>query len=332
MKRILALLLSLLLTASLMACGGETQPAQTAEPTVPQPTESPEEAKVLKILTIGNSHSSDANQLLYEVFQDQAPEQEVVIGTLYYSGCSIAKHVGFASGNQPVYELSINSDGTWVRTKDVTMEYGLRFQAWDIVVIQEVFAGNEAVFLNDNRQKLVDYVNQHIRHPHTFVWNMDIVCPNDETFYSPTYDPQPPANFRAQQTAIHGFDPVNDLKLTQANVVKYILPDETYTNYIPSGTVVMYAYLVDGWTQPELYRDYIHVTDFGRLLVSYMWYAQLTGQPLTEVHLDSIDASLRHRRAIALGDMAVTQEMKQTIINAVNHCLENPWTVPGESS
>lgn len=330
MKKFFAFLLSLLLTVSLMACGGESPATEPTE--APKPTESPEEAKVLKILTIGNSHSYDATQLLYEVFQDQAPEQEVIIGTLYYSGCSIAQHVSFAQTNQPVYELSVNSTGTWDRMPDMTMERALRFQAWDIVVIQEASAGNENVFKNDNRQKLVDYVNKNLSHPHTFVWNMDIVCPNDETFYAPTYDPQPPATWRDKQTAIHGFDPVNDLRQSQANVVKYILPDETYTNYIPSGTVVMYAYLVDGWTQPELYRDYIHVTDFGRLLVSYMWYAQLTGQPLTEINLDSIDASLRHRRAIALGDMEVTQEMKQTIINAVNHCLENPWTVPGESS
>ena len=330
MKRILTVLLCAVLLLGLFGCTAPAEP--TEAPTVPKVTESPEEAKVLKILTIGNSHSYDATQLLYEVFQAEAPEQEVIIGTLYYSGCSIAQHVGFAQGNQPVYELSINFDGTWNRTPDVTMEYGLRFQAWDIVVIQEASGGNENVFKNDNRHKLVDYVNQNLRHPHTFVWNMDIVCPNDEAFYAPTYDPQPPATWRDKQTAIHGFDPVNDLKQTQANVVKYVLPDETYVNHIPSGTVVMYAYLVDGWTQTDLYRDYIHVTDFGRLLVSYMWYAQLTGQPLTEVHVDSIEASLRHRRAIALGDMEVTQEMKQTIVDAVNHCLENPWTVPGETA
>lgn len=331
MKRVFCLLLCVFLLLSLAACGSSgAEDTQATQP--PAPTESPEEAKVLKILTIGNSHSYDATQLLYEVFKAQAPEQEVVIGTLYYSGCSIAQHVSFASSNQPVYELSVNSTGTWERTNDVTMQTGIRAQAWDIVVIQEVYAGNEEVFQNDNRHKLVEYVNQNLSHPHIFVWNMDIVCPNDETFYTPTYDPQPPTTFRARQTAIHGFDPVNDLKLTQANVVKYVLPDETYSNYIPSGTVVMYAHLVDGWTQLDLYRDYIHVTDFGRLLVSYMWYAQLTGEPLTEVKIDSIEASLRHRRAIPLGDMEVTAEMKQTILDAVNHCLEHPWTVPGETA
>ena len=34
-----------------MACGGETQPAQTAEPTAIQPTESPEETNSVGPLT-----------------------------------------------------------------------------------------------------------------------------------------------------------------------------------------------------------------------------------------------------------------------------------------
>ena len=326
MKRYIAAFLCIVLLLSVTGCTNTPQPQDTPEPVV---TESPEEAKVLKIFTIGNSHSYDATQLLYEVFKAQNPDQEVVIGTMYYSGCSIAQHVNFAKGDQPVYEYSVNSTGTWERIPDVTLKMGIQAQAWDIVVIQEVYGGNAQSFENDNRQFLVDYVNQHLTTPHTFVWNMDIVCPNDETFYSLDYDPQPPGGFRANQTAIHGFDPVNDLRLTQENVVKYIVPDETYSTIIPSGTVVMYAHIVDGWTQTDLYRDYIHVTDFGRLMVSYMWYAQLTGELLTEVKVDSIEASLRHRRAIPLGDMEVTPEMKQTIIDAVNHCLEHPLEIPG---
>jgi len=329
MKRCFVVFLSVLMLLSMFGCKNTDSPEQETQ--APEVTESPEEAKVLKILTIGNSHSYDATQLLYEVFHAEAPEQEVVIGTMYYSGCSIAQHVNFALANQAVYEYSVNSTGTWERIPDVTLQMGIRAQAWDIVVIQEVYGGDEKRFNNDNRHKLVDYVKENLKTPHIFVWNSDIVCPTDETFYGATYDPQPPSTFRGVQTAIHGFDSVNDLRLTQQNVIKYILPDETYSNYIPSGTVVMYAHLVDGWTQTDLYRDYIHVTDFGRLMVSYMWYAQLTGKPLTEVKVDTIEASLRHRRAIKLGDMEVTQEMKQTIIDAVNYSLENPWRVPGEA-
>ena len=329
MKRCFVAMLCVLMLLSMIGCAKADFPESTTQE--PKATQSPEEERVLKIFTIGNSHSYDATQLLYEVFKAQNPEQEVVIGTMYYSGCSIAKHVKFATNDEPVYEYSVNSNGTWERTKDVTLKMGIRAQAWDIVVIQEAGDGVEANFKNDNRNILVDFVNQHLSHPHEFIWNMDIVAPNDEIFYSPDYDPQPPANWKEKMRVQYNNDPVKALRLGQQNMVKYILPDPTYVNHIPTGTAVMYAHLVDGWSQVDLYRDYVHVSDFGRLIASYMWYAQLTGEPLTEVNVDTIAASLRHRRAIPLGDMMVTEEMKQTIINAVNYSLENPWKVPGEA-
>lgn len=271
------------------------------------------------------------NTTALQVFKAQNPEQEVVIGTMYYSGCSIAQHVQFAQNDERVYQYNVNSNGTWERIEEVSLQMGIRAQAWDIVVIQEAGEYEEAKFKNNNRQLLVDYVNENLKHPHTFVWNMDIVAPNDETFYAPDYDPQPPAGFKDKMIRLNNNDPVTALRLSQQNVTKYVLPDATYTNYIPTGTAVMYAHLVDGWAQVDLYRDYVHVTDFGRLIASYMWYAQLTGTPLSEVKLDTVQASLRHRRAIALGDMEVTEQMKQTIIDAVNFSLENPWKAPGEA-
>lgn len=329
MKRCLVFFLSVLMLLSMIGCKNTGSPVQETQE--PKATESPEEAKVLKIFTIGNSHSYDATQLLYEVFKAQNPEQEVVIGTMYYSGCSIAQHVKFATKDEPVYEYSVNSNGTWERTKDVTLKMGIRAQAWDIVVIQEAGDGVESNFKNDNRRILVDYVNRHLSHPHEFVWNMDIVSPNDEIFYSPDYDPQPPAGWKEKLQQRYNGDPVTALRMAQQNMIKFILPDSTYTNYIPTGTAVLYAHLVDGWKQVDLYRDYTHVSDYGRLIASYMWYAQIMGEPLNEVNVDTIEASLRHRRAVKLGDMEVTQEMKQTIINAVNYSLEHPWEVPGEA-
>ena len=329
MKRFFVCMLCVLMLLSMIGCAKTELPDNTTQ--APKATESPEEAKVLKIFTIGNSHSNYATQLLYEVFKAQNPEQEVVIGTMYYSGCSIAKHVNFALKDEPVYEYNLNYNGTWERIKDMSLKMGLRAQAWDIVVLQEAGDGNEDNFKNTNRQLLVDFVNENLPHPHQFVWNMDIVSPNDETFYSPGYDPQPPAGFKEKMQKQYNGDPVTALRMSQQNMVNYILPDPTYTNYIPTGTAILYAHLVDGWKQTDLYRDYTHASDYGRLIAAYMWYAQLTGEPLTEVKVDTIEASLRHRRAIQLGDMEVTAEMKQTIINAVNYSLEHPLEVPGES-
>ena len=66
-----------------------------------------------KILIIGNSHSVDAFQLLHLAFQDQMPEEDVTLGILYYSGCSITKHIGFVKNGDAVCSYYKNTDGSY---------------------------------------------------------------------------------------------------------------------------------------------------------------------------------------------------------------------------
>ena len=75
----------------------------------------------------------------------------------------------------------------------------------------------------------------------------------------------------------------------------------------------------------------MHLTDYGRLIASYTLYAEIMDQDITEVKVQSIAAGLRHRRAQVLGDMEVTDEMRQVIIDAVKYARENPWVTPGQS-
>ena len=84
------------------------------------------------------------------------------------------------------------------------------------------------------------------------------------------------------------------------------------------------------YSDKELFRDHTHLSDYGCLLVAYAWYAQFTGKEVTEINLDSIPAHLRHKSTQNLGDMEVTEEMKQNIIKTVDYTLKNPWAVPGK--
>ena len=70
-----------------------------------------EETEPLRIFTIGNSHSLDSTRLLSEVFRAQAPDREVILGTMYYSGCTMSSHVSYATNNTPAYSYYKNVDG-----------------------------------------------------------------------------------------------------------------------------------------------------------------------------------------------------------------------------
>ena len=66
--------------------------------------------------------------------------QELVIGTLYYSGCALWRHVSYLTNDTPAYSLYLSSTATPekppVILKDYTMKDALLYDDWDIIIMQ----------------------------------------------------------------------------------------------------------------------------------------------------------------------------------------------------
>jgi len=327
MKRFLCMMLCLLTVAGLLACGNKA-PAETTQ--APEPTQSPEEEAVMKVLLIGNSHSNDAFWLLPEVFKAEAPDQKFMIGILYYSGCSLHQHESFAKSGERVYVYYRNSGEKWEAIEEASMQMGLRDQQWDLVAMQSAKGDYDGTMYKTGRDYLATVIAECVKEPYDLLWHSSWPSPNDETFYAPSYDPQPPSNFREFLTTKYNFDPVQHLTKMNEEVKVAILDDPMYSAAICCTTAISHATMAQGVPQTEIYRDYTHLSDYGRLIAAYAWYTQLTGAPVTEVKLDTVPANLRHRRAQVLGDLTVTEEMEKVIVEATTYTFQNPWTVPGQ--
>lgn len=320
MKRIFAFILSALLLMGLLGCAGQpetnTAPTETTQPT---PTESAEEAEVLKIMILGSSRSVNTFQLLYEAFRDQLPDQKLVLGIMYYSGCSMTMHTNFIKNNECVYDYYRNTDGRWEIQSNSHMAVGLQDQKWDVVLLQ---AGNGDLDNEMNkpcREFLTQYVDSILGdHPHTFWWHSTWTNSTDPALYDPAKTKINPLTVDQYGQLTSGIDAAK----------AYVMEDPMFEGRITSGTPMMYALKVLEIPEAELYRDHTHLSDFGCLLVAYAWYAQYTGNPVTQINLDMIPQHLRHWSYQHLGDMVVTQEMKDQIIQTVDYTLKNPWSVP----
>ena len=282
----------------------------------------------MNIMIIGNSHSIDTFWLLRDVFADQMPDQEVVLGIMYYSGCPIDKHIQFHVEQQPVYDYHRNIGGTWETMSEVMLEHGLKDQAWDYVFMQAGRSDLDDTLNLDGRRNLEKIISEYVHQPYKLGWQNTWTSPNDPTFYAPDFDPQPPSGYLEYLQTNYGMDLNVQYTKSVNRVTANIVGDETYDKAIAAGAGVMYAHMVLGVPQTDLWRDYTHLSDYGRLLAAYSFYAQFTGNPVTKVGIDSIPADQRVRRARVLGDLIVTEEMKQVIIDATAHALEDPWFIP----
>ena len=278
----------------------------------------PEDDGVLKIIILGSSRSVNTFQLLYEAFKDQMPDQELELGIMYYSGCSMTMHKRFIENDEAVYHYYHNDNGRWTITPGKYMRDGLLAENWDVVMLQAGTGDMDKEMQKDVRNFLKDYIDDYVIDPYELWWHSTWFNSTDPDLY------QPPKT-AADAAAV---DQKSQLTKTNEAAKAYVLNDPMFAGHIASGTPVMYALKQLNVAEKDLFRDHTHLYDLGCLLVGFSWYAQYTGKPVTEIHLNSIPAHLRHNTHQSQGDFVVTQAMKDMIIESVAYTLSDPWSVP----
>ena len=329
LKKTVALTLAVLLAFGLFGCGNP-EPAPT-ETTEPKETQTAEEAKVMKILTLGSSSSVDACHMLNLVAAAEGVEQELVVGTLYYSGCKLSQHVQFLTENSNVYQLYLSSSATAdfppTIMDSVTMEMALRHDCWDIVILQG--AGFETMedsaFTNGNIETIKAYVNKNKLNPEmVFSYHAIGVSSTDKDLIAMyPYNPNPydtnAAKWDYDRTKIYA-ERVDRLE-------RFVETDEDYVHRIYSITAVENA-ITSYLGEKGIKRDYTHLTDLGRLIAAYCVYCELYGiEELTEVKVDAIPKNFLKSTANKAIDLEITDAEKAVILEAVNNTIKHPLEI-----
>lgn len=326
MKKLIAILLATVLLIGCTACGAEPAPETTAAPTTPVYTQPEKEASVLKVLTLGHSLAVDAGHMLAMIAHAEG-YSGLKVGTLYYSGCPLNKHVQFLKGDAREYSLYISStdlpNNVPEILNDVTMGEALRYDYWDIIVMQGgVFEiGDSSAYTSGNIEIIQQYVNEQKLYPGAiFGWNMAWAPPVDndlrDTYtagsngYYTNYE-----KYNHDRTALYN-------SITKC-VGDHIVTNDTFQFVIPSATVMENA-LSSYLTEKDIHRDFVHASDLARVMVSYVWFCTLTGvDHLDEIKLDAIPRNF-FRSLQQLDDYRFSETEKALILECVNNALANP--------
>lgn len=278
-----------------------------------------------KILIIGNSHSVDAFHFLCDAYKDCNPNENIITGIAYFSGCSITQHIEFYKNQQKVYRYYKNNNGKYSETNEVDLKTIITDEEWDDVFLQAAKADLDDTLNLSGRRELESIVDSLVKTSHRFMWHTSWPSPNDETFFSPDYVRQPPNGYKENLIRLYGFNPVTQFSVLTTKAKEHILTDSVYSGAVCTGSAVMHAYLKQNCAQLDIWRDYTHLNDFGQLIVAYAYVAQLTKKPVTRVGINMVPQSFRHKQYSHLGDMQVTEQMKEIIIKAANYSLEHPF-------
>ena len=107
--------------------------AQSEAPNFPLPVR----PDTLRILGVGNSFTDDGMMYLPELLE-AAGIRNVVLGRLYYPGCSLRQHCEFDAADAPKYTYYKSERNRWMTVSEAaTLREAVGDERWDVLVVQQ---------------------------------------------------------------------------------------------------------------------------------------------------------------------------------------------------
>ena len=218
----------------------------------------------MKILSIGNSFSEDAQRYLHSLAA--ANNKDLMCVNLYIGGCPLEAHYINLTDNEKSYDFQVNGVNTNLK---VSVKEVIKSNKWDYITLQQA---SHLSFDFNSYVPYIEKINEWTR----------LRCPAAKILLHQTWA-YPENHERLSEV---GFSTTKEMfsKVREAYDMaqKTINPD----GVIRSGEAILEAYSAF----PDIvYRDQLHASyGFGRYLLGCVWYKTLFGEN-PKVHISSFD-------------------------------------------
>ena len=222
-----------------------------------------EQVKTIKILAIGNSFSQDAiEQNLWEIAH--ADNINLIIGNLYYGGCSLEQHWQFLTNGLYNYQYRKVVDGVKTDTPKYSLPMALEDEEWDYISFQQAshFSGMPLTY-EPYLEELMTYVRSKCKKKTKFIFHSTWAYSKDSKHQDfPKYGCSQEQMF-------------NDIIKTTEDV----MDNYPINILVPAGTAIQNARTSK--LGDTLNRDGYHLQlVYGRYTAACTWYEALFHKPV----------------------------------------------------
>ena len=235
----------------------------------------------MKILSIGNSFSMDAQRYLHQLARKAGVDLYCM--NLYIGGCPQRTHYLNMLDDEAAYCLQVAGTHTNVK---VSIRQALRSEDWDVVTFQQAsrFSPDFETYV-PYLQELSAYVREY--------------CPRAKQVIHQTWAYENGSEKLTNQAFASSADMFAEIEKAYKQAAELISAD----GIIPAGK----AMLIASQTGIEkVHRDGYHASlGAGRYLLALCWFKYLTGMDISDNNFDDFDEP-------------VTDEERKIVINAVN--------------
>lgn len=239
----------------------------------------------VKVLSIGNSFSEDAQRYLHRLAKKEG--EWFKTANLYIGGCSLRQHYINCLDDRMAYIYEFNGEYTGLLT---SIKQALTSDEWDVVTLQQASleSGNFETY-SPYIETLVEYVKKY--------------CPKAKIYLHQTWAYEDGSERLIKKA---GYATAEDMfsavRAAYEKAAKLIGADKV----IPSGQAIFNATKLG---IEKIHRDTFHMSyGAGRYLLALVWFKALTGKDITNNAFDEFDH-------------LVTEEERAIVIKAVNEAF-----------
>ena len=236
----------------------------------------------MKILSIGNSFSQDAQRYLYRLAKKAGDTFKTV--NLDIGGCSLRRHYLNSLEDTADYAFEYNGDypGLTVSIKQLLIS-----DDWNVITLQQ------ASHLSAHYETYTPYLENLVEYIKKY-------CPHSKIYMHQTWAYEDGSE---RLRDVGGYDSAdamfNDIREAYAKAAQAIQAD----GIIPCGKAMLNATKMG---MEKIHRDTFHASlGAGRYLLALVWYKTFTGKDITNDTFDDFDEP-------------VSEEERKIVINAVN--------------
>lgn len=220
----------------------------------------------MKILSIGNSFSEDAQRYLNQIAESNG--DNIYCANLYIGGCSLYRHYNNIKENNADYDYQINGEHT---DEKISIKDALLREDWDYITVQQVSS------FSGMTQTYYPYITEVIKYVKELRPRAEILLHQTWSYENgsehsdfPNYDCDSDKMFREIVET--------NAEVAKRENIKTIIPDGEIINKLRHTKTFDYQ---NGGA--SLCRDSFHMDlIFGRYALSLTWYKVLTGKDATE--------------------------------------------------
>ena len=239
----------------------------------------------MKLLSIGNSFSQDAQEWLHKIAVANGVDLETT--NLMIGGCSLETHWHHMTDGEAAYYLERNGEDV---QQMITLPDALAMDEWDVITVQQVssHSGRPQTFF-PYLQELVAFVREK--------------CPKAKIYYHQTWAYEDGSE-RIKNAGYEGAEAMfNLIRSAYAKAKVRIGAD----GMIPCGEV-MYTIWKNG--VERVHRDGFHLAlGVGRYAAALTWYAVLTGNSIDENAFNDFDEP-------------ISESERKIVIQTINEVLK----------